>query len=262
MHIDRVILSSNNSEKYLDFWNIVSESWVKIANIRPTLFVVSEKDLGLNTKYGEVYYQNPLGSSDISTASQSQILRLFAASKFSEEICLISDLDMMPLQYKYFHDQIKPVPDDNIVFYSSDAYLPNGPSYPAFPMCYMLAKGKTFEEILGATYDDFSREMIEWMGYSYGWFTDEKVFYKKWNDWIDQSKRTTLLRRGFNISDAHTMKRIDRAYNSFYDKNMLRDGYYVDYHMPRPYSLHKNLIDRIYNICLGGILKKEESNAF
>lgn len=262
MHIDRVILSSNDNKKYLDFWNIVSESWVKIANIRPTLFVISRKDLNLNTKYGEVYYQDPLENSDISTASQSQILRLFAASKFSEETCLISDLDMMPLQSKYFHDEVESVPDNNIVFYSSDAYLPSGPSYPAFPMCYMLAKGKTFQEILGATYENFYEEIVEWMSHSHGWFTDEKVFYKKWNNWSNRLERTTLLRRGFNISDAHTMKRIDRAYNSFYNEEMLRSGYYIDYHMPRPYSLHKNLVDRIYSICLDGNLKKEEKNAF
>ena len=247
MKIDRVILSSNDNPKYLEFWDLVSEAWIKIGKIKPTLFVMSDKDLGLSTKYGEVIYQKPV--SGVPTAQQSQIVRLFGTTKFPKEICLTSDLDMIPLQSRYFHDSVKGIPEDNIAFYSADAYLPGSPSYPAFPMCYMCASGETFAQVLGCSLSEFPEEVGEWMKHGHGWFTDEKVFYQKWNKWKDKDERTVHMRRGFNMGGPYTINRIDRPDGSMYDRELLYNGRYIDYHMPRPYSENKKKIDEIYRIC-------------
>jgi hypothetical protein len=247
MQIDRVILSSNDNPKYLEFWDLVSEAWVRIGKIKPTLFVISDKDLGLSTKYGDVFYQSP--APHVPTAQQSQIVRLFAATKFPKQICLTSDLDMLPLQSAYFKQTVSGIEEDKIVFYSSDAYLPGSPSYPSFPMCYMCASGETFAQILGCSLSEFPREVDEWMNHGHGWFTDEKVFYQKWNKWKDKAERTVYARRGFNMGGPHTINRIDRPDGSMYDRELLYNGRYIDYHMPRPYSENKKKIDEIYRIC-------------
>lgn len=244
MKIDRVILSSNNNRDYLEFWDVVSEAWNVHVGIRPTLFVISEKEINLSNKNGDIYYQNP--HETIPTAQQAQIIRFFGATLFPEEMCLISDLDMLPLQDGYFNDPVKSVGKDNILFYSADAYLPNDPAYPAFPMCYMCASGKTFKEILSTDINDFLNDVPLWMKDSYGWYTDEKVFFKKWWNWKEKDQRSVFLRRGFNRGPAITMGRIDRSESSSYDNSMLLSGRYIDYHMPRPFSENRGKIMEIY----------------
>ncbi len=246
MGITRVILSSDNNEQYLQFWDTVSEAWNKFVGIRPVLFVISDKDLNLSTENGDVVYQKPV--SGVPTAQQAQIIRFFGATKYPNERCLISDLDMLPLQSEYFKNPAKQLDKDTILFYSADAYLPGNPAYPAFPMCYMSATGETFEQILGANLASFSSEVVNWMTRSYGWYTDEKVFFEKWYQWSEKEKRTAVLNRGFNRGPAITMRRVDRSENSFYDESILSSGGYIDYHMPRPFSKNSNKILEIFKI--------------
>jgi len=248
MKIDRVIVSSNPNEEYINFWESVSKAWVKIVGIRPTLFVISNFDLGLSTEYGDVYYQAP--NHKISTVPQSQIVRFFAATKFPNEVCLLSDLDMMPLQANYFTKSVEGLPNDKIVFYSSDAYTCGNPAYPAFPMCYIAALGSTFEDIVGSDINSFVGDVEGWMDKSYGWYTDEKVFYEKWSDWEKKLDNSIFLKRGFNAGVAETIKRIDRSEKSHHDEKLLKNGFYIDYHMPRPYNKHKAIIDKIYDCCV------------
>ena len=246
MKIDRVILSTNDNEDYYSFWPLVAKRWSSWG-IAPELFVVSKNDLGIDNSLGNVTYIDPLDN--YSTAHQAQIARFFGATNFKDEVCLISDIDMMPLNKDYFIKSVDRYTDDSIVFYSADAYLPGNPAFPAYPMCYMAAKGKTFEEIIKSNLDEFSIDFPEWMSHGYGWFTDEKVFYQKLQYWKkDNEKRMALLRRGFNISnDPQTIRRIDRANNSHYNGDFLKNNFYVDYHMPRPYKSHKNIIDLVFD---------------
>tara|TARA_R100000008_G_scaffold84500_1_gene72045 strand:- start:4744 stop:5505 length:762 start_codon:yes stop_codon:yes gene_type:complete len=246
MKIDRVILSTNEKKEYYDFWPLVSQRW-KNWGITPELFVISDKDLEIDNAYGNVTYVEPIKG--FSTAQQSQIVRFFGATKYKDDICLISDLDMMPLNKEYFLHSVSYCDDKKIVFYSSDAYTPGNPAYPAYPMCYMAAKGSTFEQIIGANFEEFSAEFKEWIAHGYGWFSDEKVFYEKLSNWSLLNKdNIMLLRRGFNFgNDPHFIRRIDRGNGCQYNDEFLKKKYYVDFHMPRPYKDFKNIIDFVYN---------------
>ncbi len=99
MKINRVILSSNESKEYLDFWPIVSLAWKKIG-IEPTLIytgvepITSKNFININV-------------SNIDTAFLSQNVRLLAPSLFPKDVCIISDIDDMPLSQDYFQDNIK-----------------------------------------------------------------------------------------------------------------------------------------------------------
>jgi len=246
MKIDRVILSTNDKKEYYDFWPLVSKRWSSWG-IKPELFVISEKDLDIDSSHGNVTYVNP--ARGFRTAQQSQIVRFFGAAKYEDEVCLISDLDMMPLDKDYFVKSIDNCEDDNIVFYSSDAYTPGNPAYPAYPMCYMAAKGSTFKQIIGSSFEDFSSSLRDWMAHGYGWFSDEKVFFEKLSAWSSTNEdNIVLLRRGFNFgNDPHLIRRIDRGNGCLYNETFLKKKYYVDFHMPRPYETYKSVIDLIYN---------------
>ena len=245
MKIDRVILATDNNQEYYDFWPLIARRWSSWG-IKPELFVIAQNDLKIDDTLGNVTYIDPVEG--YSTAHQAQVVRFFGATKYKDETCLISDIDMLPLNKDYFVKNITDYDENNIVFYSSDAYLPGNPAYPAYPMCYISAQGKTFEEIIKSNLSNFSSEFIEWACHGYGWYTDEKVFYKKLDVWKDKNKnKLVLLRRGFNMSnDPQTIRRIDRGNNSNYNKHFLDKNFYVDYHMPRPYKKYKEAIDEIY----------------
>lgn len=244
MKIDRAIASTNNNPDYYQFWPLFAKRWLSWG-ITPTLIVISDEKLDIDESLGDVIYIPP--ASPVPTGNQAQIVRLFAAASYEEEICLISDIDMVSLQREYFSDSVKECDDDSFVVYSSDAYPPGDPAYPAYPMCYLCSKGSNFKEIIDGDLDNFHERVEEWMNYGHGWHTDEKVFYEKFMKWRSRDEKSVLLRRGFNISN-HPMSigRICRSYNCEYNENLLSKGFYIDFHMPRPYSAHKEIIDRVY----------------
>jgi hypothetical protein len=243
MKIQRAIMSTDANPEYYHFWPSVAKKWKKW-DIVPTLVVISEEKLEIDESLGEVIYVTPEPTTP--TAQQAQIARLFGAASFEDEICLISDIDMMPLKKEYFVNSVKDYDDEDFVAYSSDAYVPGNPAYPAYPMCYLCSKGSNFKQIIGANLDDFHAHVKDWLEHGFGWYTDEKIFYKKLQKWQSE-QNIRLLRRGFNLSpDPTSIGRIDRSCNSFYYDELLKNNFYVDYHMPRPYEKHKDTIDLIF----------------
>jgi len=245
--LDRVIVATNDNKNYYQFWPIIARRWASWG-VRPTLIVVSENKLEIDESLGDVYYLTPIEG--VATSHQSQIIRFFAAANFEEDVCLISDIDMMCLSKEYFLHSIERRNINEFVVYSADAYLPGNPAYPAYPMCYMAAKGSKFKEIIKGNLTNFPEKLQEWMSHGFGWFTDEKVFYLKLKQW-EENNSVVLLRRGFNIGNHPiTLRRIDRDWNCEFEEKLLAGNFYVDFHMPRPYDKYKDVIDYIHEATL------------
>jgi len=248
MKIDRVILGCDTNPDYLPFWNLTSKVWSILTGVKPTLALVAESiPDDLDTTYGEIFLVNPVDS--IPTARQAQIVRFFLPSKFPEDVCLTSDIDILPLSKNYFSTLIKNVNPDHLAVYSSDSTLPGFPNHPSFAVGYNAAKGKVFEEIVQGNMNNFEEKLKEWVSFGHGWFTDEIMFYKSWNEWPEKLKRTSLFKRGFNVSDDPThIRRIDRSNNCLYYQHLLKAGFYYDFHMPRPYERHADKINEILSL--------------
>lgn len=244
MNIDRVVVATNNNPEYYQFWPIFAKRWLSWGVV-PTLIAISEDKLDFNEEIGEILYVYPVEG--VSTAHQAQIVRLFAAASFEEDVCLISDIDMLSLNEGYFFTPAENCDENEFIVYSADAYMPGNPAYPAYPMCYLCSKGSNFKAIIDGNLHNFGARVKEWLGYGFGWYTDEKVFYKKLKEWKNKNRKITLLRRGFNTSnDPMIMGRIDRGNNCIYNEGLLDGGFYIDFHMPRPYEKHKEIIDEVF----------------
>ena len=115
MRIDRVILSSNESKKYLDFWPIVSSAWKQIG-VEPTLIYTGKKELSNNNENILNFYIKGINSAFV-----AQNIRLLAPSLFPDDVCLISDIDNMPLSKSYFLENIIDVKDNNFVIFRPSA---------------------------------------------------------------------------------------------------------------------------------------------
>lgn len=234
MKIDRVILATNEQELYVRFWTPVARAWRKLTNYTPTLIQVGTGHV--DETLGAIIKLEPIKG--IPTFFSAQVARLFIPALFPEQVSLISDIDMLPLNGRYYQAQAEPVAEDSVLIYGADAH--GGLRYP---MCYLAAKGAVFGEIVGLpavpTLQDIQLKIQEWYGQGLGWHTDEVLFTRALHAWGGYPQKVVLRARGgWNPSADH---QIDRA-NWNIDPQRLAEGYYIDAHLPRPYVLYHSAI--------------------
>ncbi len=238
MKINRVILSSNESKEYLDFWPIVSLAWKKIG-IEPTLIYTGVEPIASKNFIN-------INVSNIDTAFLSQNVRLLAPSLFPKDVCIISDIDDMPLSQDYFQDNIKKFDDDKFIIYRPDAVPKN-----MISIMWNAALGKTWGEIFEIkNIDDIKNTLINWYPSNYivrgeNWYFDQLMLKERIENFRKSSPdRVVELSdeiTGFNRLNRSKLKR--RFSKFYYEGNN-----YSDFHMPRPYKKYKKLINRVYDL--------------
>ena len=230
MKIDRVILSSDTNQNYLPYWPIVAKAWKKLG-IKPTLALIGKIDVEVDRSLGDVIRFDPI--LHVKTSLQAQTIRFFLPAMFPEEVCLISDIDLLPLNKEYFFDAVKDLPEDAFIVYRDKAYK----NMPRYPMCFIAAKGKTFQEVFEIKkIRNIPFTIKKWKKLKLGWNTDELLLYRYLINWKDFDERCILLHHDVE-------KRIDRM-DWKYDEKLVKENYYIDAHLPRPYSEHKEIIDQ------------------
>lgn len=247
MKIDYVILSSDNNPLYIDFWPIVSKIWKEKFNITPILALIDNDDILLDKidkTYGDVYKFDIID--DVPIYLQCLWIRYWITSKFKNSVCMISDIDMIPLSKYYFIDSISEI-DNNDYVHLNPCY----DSYGTLPSCYHIGKGSLLKEIwkLDDKWEDSIKRLNNLnLGRSpdnlvdkIKWFSDEKYS----SDLIFEWRKTNINR--VNFIKREDMRRIDRYYWS-YDKELVKSGYYYDSHCVRPYTIYKSEIDKLINL--------------
>jgi hypothetical protein len=244
--IDKVILSTNDNPLYYKFWPYVAKAWERIG-IKPILFFIGDtipEDIENNVySGGEIIQISPL--EDISTAFQSQVIRLVSPSMFPNDIIIISDIDDMPLSEKYFQNNIKDIEDDKFVSYrpfAADEGRGGMPGPNELAMCWNVAKGKVWGDIFKTSVDiNDSMELIkswypdDYQTYKNGWTTDQVILRKYVDEW--ELKTNKVVR----LNDAETgFFRLDREVNNtpFHTWKFIKEwadkDLYSDYHLHRP----------------------------
>lgn len=258
MKIDYAIMSSDSNPMYLDFWPTVSKLWKKKFNIEPILIYIDEdQEKEISTKYGTVLKLKPIKNIPISI--QTLWSRYWLPIQYPENVCIISDIDMLPLSEKYFIDNIKNIKDDKYVHLN-----PCIESYGMIPSCYHVAKGSMFEKVLKTSKS--LEESLKNLHVDFGnprhqleddyWFLDEEYASKSVIDYKKNNpEKVIFLQRDFGQNG----KRIDRAdfEDGIWDYSLedLKLGKYYDCHSIRPYQEYKNHIDKISKIALKSNLK-------
>ena len=236
MEINYVIIGSNTNPLYYDFWPIISKVWKNNFNITPVLGLICEENSDfINTEYGLIKKFKCIDNID--SGLQSQIIRLYLP-KLLNGNCLISDIDMLPLSKKYFIDIPKSFTDDDFILFSADN--PECISSQQFPMCYVLGNSEKYKEIfdLNLDWEDFANLLNS---LNFGWFTDQRYLYEKV---LEKAYTCKFLERGWS---GQAVRRIDRI-NWTYDENLLKNDYYIDSHLLRPYDAYKKEIDKLINL--------------
>jgi hypothetical protein len=246
MKIDYVIMSTDGNELYDDFWEINKSIWNNVIGIKPILVIIGDEDkIETNEDCIIIYYKKVEG---VETSFQAQIARLYVTSLFLENTLLISDIDMIPLSKEYFINFADEVKENQILIYTADAYGYN--QQKRYPMCYNLAKGKTYHEIL--KFDTSFQEFVlrlKTLNIAPLWDTDELYFggcvYE-----FEKENHSRIIKKERGFGEGYATNRIDRGYWSNIDYDKIPEGFYYDCHSLRPYKKYKKEIDSIVNLIL------------
>lgn len=234
-----VIMGSNKNPLYLDFWPIVSKVWKEKFNITPVLGLIDDIDSNIEqSEYGLVKRFKSVDNID--TGLLSQIIRLYLP-KYLDGICLVSDIDMIPLSVNYFNESLSYVTNNNMVIFSSNH--PQTVKNKMFPMCYIAAHSNVYKEIfdLGLDWEGFSRLLFN---RNEEWYTDQKYLFERAIDFDEKTNRLVLLQRKWG---GPMDNRVDRA-NWVYSPQLVKQGHYIDCHTLRPYSKYKYEIDKLIEL--------------
>lgn len=233
MRLARVILATDGHRDYYSFWPIAARAWARRVGVRPTLAVIGARDLEFDERHGDVVRFDAVPGID--TGLQAQLIRLLLPVLFPADVSLIADIDMLPLQRRFFTAPLRRVRDDAFVVYRDAAYAPGATRYP---MCYNAALGSTFGEVFGL--DSIAAApavLARWAAPGLGWHTDELLLYAQLQAW--DGFDTRCVRLGGRVE-----RRIDRTWWSYWPL-AVRARWYIDSHLPRPYEEHRAAINQL-----------------
>lgn len=168
----------------------------------------------------------------VPTWLHAQVIRLLGGAYFEGDICIISDIDMVPLSKAYFLESSREVPEDHFIVYR-DGHDPQ-----RFPMCYNAARGSVYKEMFSIrSIAEIPQKILEWAQRGLGWNTDELILTEYVKAWYAANGRVAFL--GHQVT-----RRIDRltwlvqGYWG-YEAHQLRAGIYIDAHLLRSFTTYQ-----------------------
>lgn len=236
LKIDRVILSSTVDERYIEFWPVVARAWHDLIGARATLALISERrDIPLDTSIGDILYIDPIPG--LAIGLHARMIRLLLPVYFENDVCLFSDIDMIPINRSFFLDNIKDISDDCVVVYNNRAYNQKNSldNFSRVPMSYVAARGAVFREIFKvATMCDVCNLLMLW-GKTANTASDEMTLAACLKNWPDFKKRCVLLNyRWNNFPGFQRLRAPDNGKVDIErDAQLLKNGSYFDFHLHR-----------------------------
>jgi hypothetical protein len=246
----KVSMSCDSNPYYLEFWEPVSKMWKRKIGVEPFLFFVGEKSQLPPNYDGTVVHVEPIEG--ISLHTQAQWARFHFTKIDLDSVWITSDIDMFPLSPFYFLSLTEPFSCDSFVSLNSDLR-------DYFPVCYNVAKGKTFCQVLEL--EEHFYDCVRKMSFSIqtpehfidgkahdNWSCDEVYSSSRiCNYRANRPGKVVQIRRPDGYHDG---RRINRT-NWFYDRALVEQDWYIDCHSIRPYAQNKRMIDDLLSLSLG-----------
>jgi len=234
--IQRSIVSTDDNPLYYEFWPVVAKAWRNIG-IQPLVAAIG--GVTLDYFYGTVI--NIPSIEGISNGFIAQVIRFILPCFFPEDVSIIGDIDMIPLRRDYFTKQVAAYDEDSIVVFSADAYK----GEIRYPMCYIAAKGKYFQEIIGLksiNSSDILAFIKELHSLNLNWDTDELYFSRRLHASPLLQNTIFIKRGGWN---PFARNRVDRGAWHCSKINLCIDKY-IDAHCLRPLDKHREQLKAIF----------------
>ncbi len=247
MKIDTVILSSNDNPNYIQFWPIVSEAW-NLMGVEPILIYTGEQKLNLKGNVINFFSKN------MDSSFVAQNIRILYPSLLDGNICLVSDIDNLPLSKKYFVDSVLSYNDDSFIIYRPDACPPN-----MISMMWNAARSSTWKEIFDIDSEkNLEKYLKKWYTKKYtvegtAWYTDQIKLRKYVNKFSKKNKSRIVelddTEMGFFRFNRN---RLEKHFNMIQENPNLE---FTDFHMPRPFNDYEELINKVFEYHRKHIIK-------
>jgi hypothetical protein len=236
LKLTHVLVASDLDPRYLDFWPLARRAWPGIAGLEPLLVLVAEQDRVPPELLADpaVHVFEPLPG--IHTAFQAQCIRLlFPALLDGAAGVVTADVDMVPLNRRYFHRPASRIDADHFVAYR-DVLLRDG----EVPICYNAARPPTWREVFRVgSADDVRARLAEWAeGVEYsgerggtGWSTDQAILYRTLLEHGRRQRTVWILDdhwTGFRRLERGSLQKARRLGER--DNRLIRRGAYSDFH--------------------------------
>jgi len=246
MKIGTIVTATDLNPLYCDFVPNFVKAWKAVipeADVRIVL-VADEIPEALMPWAEHLVLFKPIPG--MLTAFQAQCIRLLYPREVTrDEGVLITDMDMLPGNRRYYVDSVAGIGSEAFVVYR-DVCFPG-----EIAMCYNAGHPSTWTSMFGS--EPTETVLRSWYPSDYdgahggvGWGTDQIKFKQIWDAWTG----TKVV-----LNDTITQFfRLDRIHpHMFTNRTQLRNtilaGYICDYHCLRPYSAHKDINDFIVS-CL------------
>ena len=242
MKLGTVLSAVNSNPLYLDFIPYFIKAWQNLfPKINIVIVLVSETIPSELESYKQyIYLFKPLHG--LHTAYQAQMIRLLYPRELTtnQEGILITDIDMIPLNTKYYKENVKALPNNIFISYRDVLY----PEQLA--MCYNIASQETWTKLIGPgsveslLHKFYNKAYTGQPGHE-GWYSDQEILIKAYESY----KGPKII-----LKDKYTeFNRLDREDKVFDNKLSLKQAIqaqtYSDYHCLRPYDKHKQINDFI-----------------
>lgn len=255
--LDTIILSTNDNPVYKEHWPIVRKAWkLCFPNVKIKLAYVSSNPDMMMPYHEDIIILKEIPG--IKSANLTKVARLYLASLQGNDICMIQDIDLIPLTREYTKKILS--------FRQPNEYLCVGGSIYAgskddgkFPMAFFTAEGHLFHRLCNP-------DNANWENYVHQ-FIGMKVFDKQEDISSQIDNRDpmcfsdeSLVRALFKIRnipkniihhvsrcmDELEMNRLDGCHWNFSLQKLHADVYY-EAHALRPLSKFKKELDHIMN---------------
>lgn len=254
--LTHVLLASDLNPRYLESWELVRRAWPAVAGVEPVLVLVADAESAPRDLLDDPHVRlfEPLPG--IHTAFQAQCIRLlYPALLDAAGAVLISDMELVPIDPRYFHAPLARLDDRFFVAYR-DVFLHR--SMVSVP--YNAARPETWREVFGVeTPADVRARLREWSAdirYTGerggpGWYTDQHVLYRLLMPWAERTDRLWML------DDDHTgFNRLERPEPPTADwlsdtvRRAILARRYTDYNSAVPHSEHRELNEPVLELAL------------
>ena len=266
MKIGRCLVASDPNPLYLDFFPLVHRAWRDVVGVKLDLILIAEKIPEQYLAYRDSIILFP-PIEGVHTGFQAQCARVLLPQLVrleADEAVIISDIDMVPMNKRYYINSISKLTSDQFVVYRANVLR----EFSEIAICYNAALPETWGDLFGkiGNLAEAAAKIKRWHDVSSydgshggaGWSTDQKLLFNAVEEFNpDRITRLTDKQLGFARLDRKRMK----SKLSLRQQVLVRGRYYSDCHMKRPYSefveLNQNVVDWTTKTIMSKLLNSE-----
>tara|TARA_R100001015_G_C4633452_1_gene198425 strand:+ start:3142 stop:3948 length:807 start_codon:yes stop_codon:yes gene_type:complete len=262
---DKVIVSTNEDPRFIEFLPIVSAAWKKFfpeCDLHVAYVTDRNEDDPLIEKmnlYANVHLFSPIEG--IPTPNHAKVARHILASQFGDSVCMLEDIDTIPLQREYYEERTSHRKKNTVLAVGAEV-LRGTPHEGKFPMSTITAEGHVFSNLLNPLNLSTEELIKSWKDLEI--FDHKEAINNPPNIFSDESLIRALIYKSKDIGVTHVDRAvdikkdwIDRSW-WFVNTERLFSGEYIACNFLRPFHIYYDNIVDIIEYIYGEKLEKNQ----